>query len=199
MLALPHHAETLVNGTGAATEGSAALLPAGELAYLTLKGVAKGVVGSVWELEEPLSTMGFFAPQPLEDCPASWIESLASALEEDMTVEESGTNPEGHLVDPKWIDPYGFGKAVARVARLALIAEELGQEDQEKAALEAVEEALGPWFEGTNDDALVYDKTWGGIISSDGIKGAMADFGNGWYNDHHFHCAYLPARTPSTT
>ncbi len=32
-----------------------------------------------------------------------------------------------------------------------------------------------------------YDKTWGGICSSEGLANPFADFGNGKYNDHHFH------------
>ena len=28
-------------------------------------------------------------------------------------------------------------------------------------------------------------------MSSDGFADSMADFGNGWYNDHHFHYGYL--------
>ncbi len=39
---------------------------------------------------------------------------------------------EGLLVDPKWVDPYGFGKAVARLARLAVIAKSLGNHSQHR-------------------------------------------------------------------
>ena len=50
------------------------------------------------------------------------------------------------------------------------------------AALSAVEAAVAPWLEATNVDALVYDATWGGLISTDGTESQDADFGNGWYN-----------------
>ena len=40
----------------------------------------------------------------------------------------------------------------------------------------ALEERLG----GENEDALLYDATWGGLVSSDGISDQGADFGNGW-------------------
>ena len=46
-------------------------------------------------------------------------------------------------------------------------------------------------MEAKNDDALVYDTTWGGLVSTDGITSTEADFGNGMYNDHHFHYGYL--------
>ncbi|KAH9819428.1 family 81 glycoside hydrolase [Melampsora americana] len=42
-------------------------------------------------------------------------------------------------------------------------------------------------------DPLVYEQTWKGIISSTFLKTGdqYADFGNGVYNDHHFHFGYF--------
>ena len=82
-------------------------------------------------------------------------------------------------MDPKWRDPYGFGKAVAKVARHALIAEELGNSTLNTAAIDAIELALTPWLEAKNDDTLVYDGTWGGLVSKDGVDSTEMDFGNG--------------------
>ena len=43
----------------------------------------------------------------------------------------------------------------------------------------------------TGDDgsigSLVYDTSLGGILSKEGMKDPYSDFGNGRYNDHHFH------------
>ncbi len=50
---------------------------------------------------------------------------------------------------------------------------------------------LAPWLEGRNPDALLYDTTYGGIVSTDGIKNEGADFGQAYYNDHHFHYGYI--------
>ncbi|CAN0370491.1 unnamed protein product, partial [Scytosiphon promiscuus] len=36
-------------------------------------------------------------------------------------------------------------------------------------------------------DLLVYDKTWGGIVTKNGLNDHNADFGNAWYNDHTYH------------
>jgi endo-1,3(4)-beta-glucanase len=41
-----------------------------------------------------------------------------------------------------------------------------------------------------NKDYLLYDTTHGGIITKDGLEDFGADFGNGIYNDHHFHYGY---------
>jgi endo-1,3(4)-beta-glucanase len=50
---------------------------------------------------------------------------------------------------------------------------------------------LQPWLEGTNPNALLYDTLYGGIVSTNGLKDFGADFGQGLYNDHHFHYGYI--------
>ena len=37
----------------------------------------------------------------------------------------------------------------------------------------------------------MYDPTWGGVVSQGGLANHDADYGNGWYNDHHFHYGYF--------
>jgi hypothetical protein len=190
---------------------------------------------------EPLTSIDWFSPQSLlhNVNSAPYAADVAAALEVDAAEQWSGTNPHGLLVDPKWNDPYGFGKAVAKVtstmkttttttmkmkmmmkmmmivvliikmvypchepallvplipyqvARLALIAEELGNVTLLERCVNQLEDALTPWLDGLNRDAFVYDNTWGGIISSAGKEDQAADFGNGWYNDHHFHYGYF--------
>eukprot|EP01121_Diplochlamys_sp_Union-15-3_P015230 TRINITY_DN498_c0_g1_i2.p1 TRINITY_DN498_c0_g1~~TRINITY_DN498_c0_g1_i2.p1 ORF type:complete len:333 (+),score=59.19 TRINITY_DN498_c0_g1_i2:874-1872(+) len=50
--------------------------------------------------------------------------------------------------------------------------------------------ALLPWLQGTNPNSLKYDTVWGGVCSTEGLKDITADFGQGYYNDHHFHYGY---------
>ena len=56
---------------------------------------------------------------------------------------------------------------------------------------QAVETALTPWLQGLNPDALLYDKTYGGVITTNGMADLYADYGSGWYSDHHFHYGYF--------
>ena len=74
---------------------------------------------------------------------------------------------------------------------MALIADQIG--DSEKAAYirSSMVKVLEPWLAGTNADALLYDTTYGGIVSTKGIANENGDFGNGYYNDHHFHYGYF--------
>jgi len=55
----------------------------------------------------------------------------------------------------------------------------------------AMKEVLEPWLTATNSDPLKYDSTWGGICSTAGMSDANADYGQGWYNDHHFHYGHM--------
>ncbi|KAF2493529.1 putative endo-1,3-beta-glucanase [Lophium mytilinum] len=38
---------------------------------------------------------------------------------------------------------------------------------------------------------LTYDESWRGVITTGGYKDPGADFGNTYYNDHHFHYGYF--------
>ena len=42
-----------------------------------------------------------------------------------------------------------------------------------------------------NPDALLYDRSYGGVVTIDGMGNSQADYGSGWYSDHHFHYGYL--------
>jgi endo-1,3(4)-beta-glucanase len=92
---------------------------------------------------------------------------------------------------PSAVDPYSFGKQIARLGRLACIADFLGIPNSRAMAIANLEATLTPWLDGTNADPLLYDQTYGGIVTTDGIENSNADFGNGWYNDHHFHYGYF--------
>lgn len=45
---------------------------------------------------------------------------------------------------------------------------------------------LLPWLTGGNKNPLLYDTTWGGLVVQNGLASRYANFGNTWYNDHHF-------------
>ena len=46
-------------------------------------------------------------------------------------------------------------------------------------ALAAVEAALTPWLQGVNADALLYDKVYGGVVSTNGVADPYGDYGSG--------------------
>jgi endo-1,3(4)-beta-glucanase len=164
MMALPHHADQLVAAKWAALE------------QLTIKGTMKAVIGDVWQLREDLTTIQWNAPGGV---PPHRVAALKQALSQDMakTVVAS--------------DPYFGGKQLAALARLVLIADELGEDALRDHYRNVLAQQLEPWLAGSNALPLVYDQTWGGVVSSAGITDPGAAFGQGYYNDHHFHYGYF--------
>ncbi len=162
--ALPHHLARLA-------------MPAlVDLEHPTLTGTLRAVEGNTWTMTIPLTTIDWTAPRPLD--PALTV-PLKTALTADVAAMPAVPN-----------DAYFGGKALARLARLALIADELN----EPATAATVRARLGPqvaaWLDGTNANPLQFDSTWGGIVTRDSLAAPNAEFGAGHYNDHHFHWGY---------
>jgi endo-1,3(4)-beta-glucanase len=76
------------------------------------------------------------------------------------------------------------------MAQLAHIAHEIGDMDSYEKALGTVHDSLVlQLFE--RNDRLLYDTDFGGVVSAACFQDPKADFGNGRYNDHHFHYSYI--------
>ncbi|XP_020114093.1 uncharacterized protein LOC109728152 [Ananas comosus] len=87
---------------------------------------------------------------------------------------------------------YFYGKAVARAARLALIAEEVGFPDVIPAVRQFLKASVTPWLDGSfGGNAFLYDHKWGGLVTKQGSVDSGADFGFGIFNDHHYHLGYF--------
>lgn len=168
MLASPHHAAAF--SQVAVDAGEFKVL--GMLGHRTVKSNMTAVLGSAWTIEEALPGIGFDAPEQVVS--PAYVAAIKTSLAND-----SNYTPEAQ-------DPYFFGKEVGRQARLALIADSIGDVAARDALVSDLERWLTPWLVGSNDNHFVYDTVWGGLCSKNGLKGVfwMTDFGNGWYNDH---------------
>jgi endo-1,3(4)-beta-glucanase len=62
-----------------------------------------------------------------------------------------------------------------------------------QAGLTQLEAAYARWSQNRQSFPLYYDSVWGGVVSSASYNGGDpgADYGNTYYNDHHFHYGYL--------
>lgn len=165
MLCLPHHRDLLLNPKYVK-----------EIVYDSVRGEMIGIVGNSWVLQETLPSIEWNATS---DIPADKVDFVKKALKKDQFIKAGAA------------DSYSFGKEVAKMLRLALIAYQLDENDIAKSILYHVKEVLEPWVAGDNVDKLVYDSQWGGVCTSDGMQDAGADYGIGWYNDHHFHWGYF--------
>ncbi len=163
MMALPHQLPRI--GTATQTK----------LARRTLRGVMRGVLGDELALSYALNSITWSAPRAI---PEPHKPALRAALVQDRDYVPVAT------------DPYFGGKHLAKLARLALIADEVGEAETRDTLLARLAPLERAWLTGTNGRPLAYDRTWGGIVSKAGVADQNADFGQGYYNDHHFHYGY---------
>eukprot|EP00586_Coscinodiscus_wailesii_P005383 CAMPEP_0172487124 /NCGR_PEP_ID=MMETSP1066-20121228/16032_1 /TAXON_ID=671091 /ORGANISM="Coscinodiscus wailesii, Strain CCMP2513" /LENGTH=1237 /DNA_ID=CAMNT_0013253525 /DNA_START=99 /DNA_END=3809 /DNA_ORIENTATION=- len=91
---------------------------------------------------------------------------------------------------------------------LACQSVELPSEEEIMNAVERLKAGIEVWFNGTAEARYLYDEIWGGLVncgcwfnewekkcdnvfpSCPAFDDPGLDFGNGFYNDHHFHYGY---------
>jgi len=164
LMSLPHHAATLQNPAGP------------NITFRVVTGNMKAVEGSRWTFNIPLAEMSFDAPRSVD---SEKLADVKGALLKDV-----------QSINIDSVDPYFWGKQMSRAARLALIANNVGDVASRDTCLDTLEAEFEPWIKGTNTDKLQYDTTWNGIVPKNGVADAGADFGAGYYNDHHYHYGY---------
>jgi len=177
MLAVPHQVQLMSGGDSDETRAAQDIYAP----IYCAKGKMKPIVGDYWRLTYTLSQAG-------------WNYALADKLSiAQLDNIAYWLQMEVKSMPPAAADTYNFGKELGRMARLALIADNLGIADARQVAVSVLENSLNSWLQSSNSDALVYDRTWGGIVSTHGLTDSSmnADYGLGWYNDHHFHFGYF--------
>jgi endo-1,3(4)-beta-glucanase len=128
----------------------------------------------------PLSTIAWAAPRPVAPV---HLAAVQGALASDASFV-----PDPLTVDT---DPYFGGKQLAKLARLAVIADELADTSTAATLRARLRPLVAAWLDGTNGNPFVYDTTWGGVVTTNGLANPSAEFGEGHYNDHHFHYGYF--------
>jgi len=165
MMALPHHMQII-------QEPSIAV----DHSYRSMKGRMTAILGDSWTLREPLTDIQWTAPR---EVPRSKRSAIAEALERDMN-KRAG-----------YYASYWNGKELSAMARLILIAEELGNETVAQHIRSNLKTDLDVWLTANNSNHFVFDSTWNGISTAGGMDDINMDFGLAWYNDHHFHFGYF--------
>jgi endo-1,3(4)-beta-glucanase len=164
MMAMPHHLARLRSPVTASHT------------LASLSGTLSSVVGDRWDLRYPLSTITWSAPRPVD---ADMKADLEAALKADADYRPAETT-----------DPYFGGKQLAKLARLELMAREQGLTTLAASMTDTLATATAAWLDARNANPLVYDTSWGGLVTTKGLADSAADFGQGYYNDHHFHYGY---------
>eukprot|EP01129_Flabellula_baltica_P008611 TRINITY_DN3439_c0_g1_i1.p1 TRINITY_DN3439_c0_g1~~TRINITY_DN3439_c0_g1_i1.p1 ORF type:complete len:471 (-),score=94.94 TRINITY_DN3439_c0_g1_i1:3-1415(-) len=169
VLGLPHHEDIISNVKKTMYR-----------TYDTIKGKMSGYIGNTWILTETFSDITWKTKNPIDE---DKIDHIKKALEEDIHDGTKGFYPP---------DCYGFGKYISSLGRMALIAEEIDMPEITLDLTKRMTIELDHWFRSSTPNyTLVYDSVWGGVISYEGWLDKGRDYGNGIYNDHHFHYGYF--------
>ncbi|KAL3423840.1 glycosyl hydrolase family 81 [Phlyctema vagabunda] len=183
MFALPHHVQSF-----AATTKSAVTTVT---LNTTTKGIATAVRADAWTLAENLPiTMGF----------APWSPSLGSqtalSASEKATILNIATSEVSQDMGAQsnLNSMYYSGKALAKFAQIVYtINDLLENKSLAQAGLAKLKTAFAVFTSNKQQYPLVRETAWGGVVSSASyVTGdSGADFGNSYYNDHHFHYGYF--------
>ena len=180
MMALPHHIQCMDLATRA---GQTPIQ-----LQTTTKGIATGVIGDSWTMVEPSIPVDIsFAPwNASTNIPATAMTAIANAGISDCSQD---MNNQSNLDSM-----YYSGKALAKFAAVIWSVHDLtGEVWIAQAGLAKLEEAFELFANNTQTYPLVYESQWGGVVSTASyVTGDSGDdFGNSYYNDHHFHWSYF--------
>lgn len=183
MFALPHHQASWTSST---SQNAVDI----ELTATT-KGMMKAYSSSTLSLEEDsmpteVSWLPWIVSGNVSTYSKAALQSIATAangeLQQDMS-QQSDSN-----------SMYYAGKTLAKFAYICLAINDIVQ-DQSVASqcVQSLEAAYSRFTDNQQIFPLNYDETYKGLLSSASYTtgDSGADFGNTYYNDHHFHYGYF--------
>lgn len=185
MFALPHHLESFAPQTAPHVISDVKLAT-------TTKGAATAVWADSWTLQELLPiTMGFAPWSPSHGVPKNSFSAATIDLINNIAASEisQDINAQSNLNSM-----YYSGKALAKFAGIVYVLHDLlNNPALAQAGLNKLKSAFTVFVENRQQFPLVYESAWGGCVSSASytLNDPGADFGNTYYNDHHFHYGYF--------
>ncbi|KAB8336796.1 hypothetical protein FH972_021105 [Carpinus fangiana] len=187
MFALPHHQQSFDNVTTAGLRTALSL-------YTTTKGLATAVHADSWTMVEtnlPYD-MGF-APWKGPGQGNGTITLSANARRTMNSVAGNELNQDFDA-QTNLDSMYFSGKALAKYAAMVWATNNVvGNTSLASAGLVKLKSSFARFVNNKQVYPLVYDTVWGGAVSSATYKlnDSGVDFGNTYYNDHHFHYGYF--------
>ncbi|KAK6464841.1 endo-1,3-beta-glucanase [Scheffersomyces coipomensis] len=114
------------------------------------------------------------------------LQLIASVANHELSVDIAGTVAGAD-------SNYYSGKILDKYAYILLVVSEVLQDANVTAQLlDDLKTAFQPFLENTQFDPLMYDTRYLGVTATANNEGDTgADFGSGYYNDHHFHYGYF--------
>lgn len=92
------------------------------------------------------------------------------------------------------LNTYYLGKVIDKYSYILLTVSEIIQDEAStKSTLENIKSAFDILLQNEQTYPLIYDTKFNGLVSSGdwGSTSTQYDFGNTYYNDHHFHYGYI--------
>ncbi|KAH0565980.1 hypothetical protein GP486_000626 [Trichoglossum hirsutum] len=184
MFALPHHLQSF-DATTNQRKSSIQL-------QTTTKGLATAILSDSWVMNEPdlPVSMGFAPWNPIfknePNYSASAIQVIAIAATSEVSQDMSGQTNLNSM--------YFSGKALSKFATIVYTIHDIMKDSAlANAGLTRLKDAFAVFAENRQKYPLVYESAWKGIVSTAAyVTGEWgADFGNAYYNDHHFHWGYF--------
>ncbi|MCJ1466924.1 hypothetical protein MMC07_005546 [Pseudocyphellaria aurata] len=184
MFMLPHHLESMTHETRDGLTG----LHLGT----TTKGVATAIVGDSWtfgEHELP-NRLGFAPWSPISGCTKSLSTDAKAAINAAGATELSQDIDALTNQDSMYFSGKALGKSAAAIYAIHDLA---GNVTLANAGLKKLKAAFERFSTNQQKFPLTYESAWGGVVSTAAfVTGDVnADFGNSYYNDHHFHWSYF--------
>ncbi|KAI8597923.1 endo-1,3-beta-glucanase Engl1 [Dissophora ornata] len=174
---LPHHRDVLTD----ICKPTTIVLPS------TTKGKMVAYVGSSWHLYEPERLSAGFLPD-------GW-EGIVTEDKKNMIRKQAELDADMDFDQQTNLDSMYFaGKGLAKFALLSLVVTDVLKDNGALKAkcIDKLKSSFERFMENRQMFPLVYDTTWKGLVSVQGLdNGALSDFGNTWYNDHHYHYGYF--------
>jgi endo-1,3(4)-beta-glucanase len=182
MFALPHHVESF------AAQTSASITPI-RMRAIT-KGTMSGVLADLWVLEEKLPTDLGFAPYSLTKGSVTAISDSVKTFINSIAAQEIQQDVKAQCCLNSM---YFSGKGLAKFAMIAYVLHDMtGAPDLSAQCLAKLKDAFTVFVNNQQQCPLVYEQGWKGAVSTAGLNGDPGqDFGNSYYNDHHFHYGYF--------
>jgi len=184
MYALPHHQSSFDGATKGKMSNNVTL-------QTTTKGLAAAVLADSWTMTEQLPNNLGFVPWSPQAGSVATLSNNAKKTIQNIAIQEVSQNM---LEQTNQDSMYFSGKALAKFATILMAVNDMvGDQDLAQKGLSTLKVAFARFAENKQKYPLVYESGWGGVTSSASyVTGnSGADFGNTYYNDHHFHYGYF--------
>lgn len=179
MYALPHHVESFKDAMSSKKISSQL--------DSTICGKMTGYLTNVFDMEVLIPSTLEFAP--FTATLGKSDEPNYSPHMMDSIRKAASSEVNGNLDSESDIDSMYFsGKILAKYSWILYCCQYVLKDARlVSILLPKLKAALGRFIKNKQQLPLIYDTTWGGLTSS-GVS--SQDFGNSYYNDHHFHYSY---------